>query len=307
MTARFPFLCIALGFFLAVPAPAREVDRGAADRFAEGEKRLEQGDLDGALKDYTAAAKADPGNKAYVQQAMLVKRVKALRGYVDANEPSPKWEQMVLSLHSFYLAHNMAGEALTLSRMAFKKRDSALNASLLAESLLDLKKNEDAYKLLANLDKEKLDERNTLYLGISLARLGRLDEARGIRDGLKITRRAGPGTLYDSARLNTLVGDHAKALDQLTRMLEKTPPSQLHLNRKFVTACADFAALRSLEGYGAVLSTRSKVAESGCSAGAGCGSCPSRSSCGSGTVEQKSGCGCCAKKDSPACRDCDKK
>lgn len=307
MSARFTLICIVLGCFLAAPALAEEVSKEASTRFAEGEKLLEKGDLDGALKAYLAAAKADPENKNYIQQAMVLKRVKALRIYVDANEPSAKWEKMVLSLHVFYLSHNMAGEALALNRMAYGKQDSALNASLLAETLLDLKKNEEAYKLLTDLDKDKLDEQNRLYLGITLARLERIDEARKIRDDLAVTRQAKPGILYDCARLNTLVGDHAKAMDQLKLMFEKTPPSQLEKNRNFVMACSDFKALKSAEGYGAVMNTLSKVAESSCSGGTSCGSCPSRTSCSSGATEDKDACGDCGDKDSSECNDCDKK
>jgi hypothetical protein len=296
-----------MGLFLALPALAEEISGEAAARFAEGEKLLEKGDLDGALAAYMAAAKADPENKAYIQQAMVLKRVKALRGYVEANDPSPKWEKMVLSLHAFYLTHNMAGDALALDRMAFKKQDSALNASLLSEALLELKKNEEAYMLLTDLDKEKLDEQNKLYLGITLARLERVDEARRIRDGLEINRSAKPGILFDAARLNTLVGDHARALDQLKLMFEKTPPSQLDKNKKFVMTCADFTTLKRVEGYGAAMSTLSKVAESSCSSGSSCGSCPNRSSCSSGAAAEKSDCGDCADKDTSECKDCDKK
>jgi thioredoxin-like negative regulator of GroEL len=307
MPARFTLICIVLGFLVAAPAFAEEINGEAAARFAEGEQLLEKGDLDGALKAYMAAAKADPENKAYIQQAMVLKRVKALRGYVDTNDPSPKWEKMVLSLHVFYLTHNMSGEALALDRMAFGKQDSALNASLLAETLLDLKKNEEAYTLLTDLDKEKLDEQNRLYLGITYARLERIDEARKLRDGLNITRQAKPGLLYDCARLNTLVGDHARALDQLKLMFEKTPPSQLDKNKNFVQACSDFTALKRVEGFSAVMSTLSKVAESSCSGGTSCGSCPNRSSCGSGAAADKDACGDCGDKNSSECKDCDKK
>lgn len=267
---------------LSVPALAEKEAPDAAKRFAEGEKLLAKADFEGALKAFAAASKADPENKAYRGRAMTVKRVIRARKYVETAEVDAKWEKVAISLHAFYAREGLAEEALALDRKIHEKRPSATSASLLAETLLDAGKNEEARKLLAGLPKEHKDLQNRVYEGIALARLAKTDEAKKVAAALKITDETRPGILFDVARLRALTGDDREAVGTLAKCLEKTPAAGQAAVRDRADACADFAKLRKSEAFAAALKTESKVKVSACSGGSDCGSCPSRGGCDSG-------------------------
>jgi thioredoxin-like negative regulator of GroEL len=266
------------GFILAVPAVA-ETD--AAKLFSQGEKLLAKADFSGALKAFAAASKAAPKNQAYRGRAMIVKRVIRARKYVETAKVDAKWEKVAISLHAFYAREGLAGEALALDRKIHEKRPSATSASLLAETLLDAGKNEEARKLLAGLAKEHRDLQNRVYEGIALARLSKTDEAKKVAAGLTLADDTRPGILFDVARLSALLGDDREALATLAKCLERVPAASQPGLREKASACADFAKLRKDLAFAAVLKTASKVKESDCSGGSDCGSCPSRGGCDS--------------------------
>ena len=274
-------ILIVLGL-CAVPLLAQTpVKAGGADLFAKGNALLKQGDLDGAYQAFASAAKADPRNKAYAAKARIVRRVKALRKFVDQNEPSPKWEKMVLSLHAFYLQNAVYREALSLDRMAHAKMKNALSTSLLAETLLETGRNKEALDVVNGLGEKDLDLQNRIYKGIALARLGRMDEARAVAAKIDLPADADMGVCYDLARLEALAGAHPKACRLLVRCFEHAPPSKLDMVKGFVRTCPDFKSLTGTEGFRTAMATASKVKVSKCSEGAGCATCPNRSGCSS--------------------------
>jgi hypothetical protein len=136
---------------LAVPALAEEAAPDATKHFADGQTLLTAGDLPKALEAFVAAAKADPENKEYARQALVVRRVLALRATVAKSEPSETWEKMVISLHSFYLRNGLRDHALTLDREAHAKATSATTAALVAETLLEMDREAEAADLLRAL------------------------------------------------------------------------------------------------------------------------------------------------------------
>lgn len=309
MSFRYLVFSLVFGCVVFVSALAAQEGRDeGATLYAKGESLLKQGDFNGALKAYTEASSADPTNAAYARQAMLVRRIEMLRHYVGAAEVSPKWEKTVLSLHAFYMANQIRRENIALTRMAHEKLNNALSASLLANSLLDAGMNKEALELLEGLEEEKLDRQNSLYLGIALARTGRTEEAAKVRDECTITEESKLSFLCDGARLSALLGDTQYAKSLLKRCFEMTPPSQLDSVKAMVAACQDFKPLMKSDDFNAVMSTASKVQESGCSSGSDCGSCPSRSKCGSATGSE----GCsdqsssCSDKKSSDCSGCGK-
>ncbi|MFH1999431.1 MAG: hypothetical protein ABIK28_07105 [Planctomycetota bacterium] len=279
----------------------------AKQRFAQGEALLKKGEIQSAFEAFAAASKADPRNEEYTRQAMLIRRVLTLRKSLDGMEFSPSWEKTMLSLHAFYMTHNIYGQALVLDKLAHEKMDNAMSASLLAETLLALGKNGEALELLENLDTEKLNQQNRLYLGITLARLNRLEEAGKIRDEYLTSESTDIGFLFDMARMNTLLGDAKNAYRLLTICFENTPPSQLAQIKTFVIECRDFNPLMDSAGFAAVMETASKVVESGCSGGASCGSCPSRNQCSSQSEAKANQAGCKDCKEDANCDECKKK
>lgn len=308
MILFFAVSCLSIGFAFAGPEDAPS----GKDLYAQGQELLKQGDFTGAFKTFSAAAKADPENKDYASQAMMVRRVMSLRKFVDTNEVSPKWEKMLISLHAFYLTNGVNAEAVAMDRMAHKKMNNALSAALLSEALLDSNMNAEALAHIQGLDDAKMDEQNRVYLGIALARNGHMAEAKVAREEVPVNSETSVGLLYDVARLDSLVGDRVAACRTLTTCFEQLPPTQLVKVKVFVEKCPDFTALHGSTAFAAAMKTQSKITESSCSGGTSCGTCPSKASCGSAATEatEESGCGSCDKKsecDSDGDSDCEKK
>ena len=274
-------LAVGLLALCLLAAPALAAD--GPKLFAEGEKLLDRADFAGALKAFAAAAKAEPDNQAYKSRAMIVKRVIRARAYVEKNEADAKWEKVAVSLHAFYLREGLLTEALAIDKKIHEKRPSALSASLLAETLLETGKNEEAAKLLAGLAKEHKDLKNRVYEGIALARLKKTDAAKKVLAKIVVTKETRPGILFDLARLHARLDHFGKALDALRQCLERLPEKSQPALRERAKACADFAKLKKEVAFSAVLAnTKSKVKESDCSGGSDCGSCPSRGGCDTG-------------------------
>ena len=291
--------CLIAGPLVAGEAP------DAARRYDDGRTLLGRGDLAAAYQAFAEAAKADPENEQYRKLAMTMKRVLALQKFVDENEPSEKWEKMVGSLHAFYLRNDAVKPAISLDRRAHEKLKSAFSASLLAESLLEADRNGEAAKFLGDLDGDLLDCQNRIYLSIALARLGDAGKAAEVAASNPLPEDAGPGLLYDFARYDALAGRAEQALERLTLLFQKTPPSSLPMLRTFVKRCSDFRSLASCEAFPRVMKTASLVKESKCSGGSGCGSCKMKGSSGGcdkdgGGCDKDSG-GC--DKDSGGCEE----
>jgi tetratricopeptide (TPR) repeat protein len=250
-----------------------------ADPFAKGDALLREGDFKGAFDAYAEASKADPGNPAYAEKAMLVRRIAMLRGIVERGEVNEQWEKTVLALHSFYITHEVHGEALALGRRVHKELNNAMSASLLSETLLEVGRNQEALALLQELEVQKLNMQNAIYRSIALSRLGRPDEAGRIIEDRPLPEAPGAGLLFDYARIHALLGNGEKALGLLKGCLEKTPPSQLDMVKGFAKRSTDFKTLKDTPPWEAVMKTASKVSESSCSSGSSCATCPSRSGC----------------------------
>jgi len=274
-----------VAFCLFVPffAVAEEATAEASAAYAKGQELLQTGDFAGALKAFTAAAKAAPGNTEYTERAMVVRRIMTYRKFAAENPDSPKWGEVVQSLHVFYLTQGLLNEALNLDKKVHAKMKNAASASLLAETLLELGKNEETVKLLAPFENKAANkagtERTRVCLGIALARLGQKDRARRISTACPVTAEGTPSHLVDQARLNMLLGKKAQGIKALTLCLEQLPKSRHETIRTYVNGCADFGTFRKSSELDVVMQTKSKVPESACSSGTDCGSCPSKGGC----------------------------
>ena len=278
LRARAPLLRVVV--LLAAPLLAGE-ELTAKDMFDAGQASLAKGQFEAAAKALVAAAKLEPDNKAYTGRAMMVTRVVKAREYVETAEIDAKWETVAISLHAFYVREALLDPAVKLDRKIYKGRPSAKTAALLAETLLESGKDEEAKTHLAGLAKDHKDLQNRVYEGIALARLGKAEDAKAVAKGLKVPADTRPGILYDLARLQTLIGETEKNLATLSKCFENLPEKAQAPLRDTAKACPDFKAIAATPAFAKALATKSKVKESDCSGGSGCGSCPSRESCGS--------------------------
>ncbi len=270
-------VALALAFLLISPALAEDGPDAAAT-FASGKALLAKGDLPGAFKAFVAASRAEPENTEYSQQAMLLKRVITLRKTVSKAETNAKWERMVVSLHVYFLRNDLTKLALDLDREAHGRAPSALTSTLLAEAMLDAKLDAEAAKLLAGVEKSWLTPQNLVFKGIAEARLGKKDAARVSLKAVAVDE-IGPGLRFDLARLHVLLGEIDAGVKQLTLCFEAVPPSQLDAVKALAKKCPDLKPLAKSGAMTKLLAVKSKIDESGCSGGSGCGSCPSRGSC----------------------------
>lgn len=274
---RVGVVCVLLSAGTALAGRAER----AAQFFAEGEAKLASGSFQEALAAYTLAARTDSGNLMYRQQYALVRRVIKLRKALDHEANLEKWEASAQALRSFYYDHELYTEAILLDRRTYARFNNAHSAVLLAESLLEQNANAEAVALLEGLEGGSASMHARVLLGIALAREGQASEAKRLADDCQVPAGAGPGMIYDFARLHAQSGGRSAALGLLACSFESTPPSQLHAAKQHAKRCPDFASLATTADFAKVLETASKIKVSGCSGGTGCGKCPSRTSCGS--------------------------
>ena len=204
-----PDLCVAL--FL-VPCAAGALAEGAPDagaaRYAEGAALLRQGRVDEAAKDFLAAARAEPQNAVYVQQALVLGAYRGSGGSSRRTSCRPRWETSARSLHLFYLQSGLGSLAVELDTVAHQRMQNATSATWLAEAYLETGRNAEATTLLATFSGQS--PQLAAYHALALARLGqarrraahrgRGDRRRGRRARLPVrrgpparhARRAGP-------------------------------------------------------------------------------------------------------------------
>jgi hypothetical protein len=235
----------------------------------------------GALKAFATAVQEDRSNAEYAQQYMLARRVLMLEDALT--KPSDESQRLAIcqSLRVFYVSHGVHRRALALDQEIFDSLRTANAAIQLAETHLALEQPAAAVRVLGELGDDQANQATQALLAVALARSGQVEEARGIAASSKDTD-AGPGTLYILARMQAAVGQEQLALATLTQCFESVPPSRLASLKSHAESCVDFASLAGTDGFAEALKTDSKVAESSCSGGSSCGSCPMRGSCSGG-------------------------
>lgn len=272
---------------------AAQAEDPAEQTFDRGNTLLQKGDFEGALEAFTAAAKADPDNDEYRQQAALIRRVIALRDRLDKEEDAELWVRMATSLHGFYHQRKVYSEALTLDQRIDARLNNADSAAMLARTQLALNMHSAAASLLKDLQADQVTPEAKALYGIALARQGKLEAAKALAESVELPKEPDPQLLFDLACLRASVGDTKEALPLLQRSFESTPPSRLAAAKTAARECPDLVTLKDSEAFAAVLETESQVKESGCSHGASCGKCPMQAKCAGQSKETKDDEGSC--------------
>lgn len=274
----------------------------------KAESLYKAGQIAEARDAFAALSKADPENEELKSHVERAEQILELQSFLDTEDVSPGWERGVVILHAFFHRQEMPEIALAHDRKMHVKADSATTASLVAETLLVLDRNQEAASFVAGLREGQKNDQNRIYGGIALARLGKQDEVRKDIELYGMPKTKDPGVLYDLARLRTLLGDREDALTTLTAAFESCPARALDGLKGLAKSNADFATLRErhAEAFGKVLETASKA--SGC--GGGCGGCDQQKSGGCDgcpkSGEKSEGCsGSCAGKGD--CENCPEK
>jgi len=278
---RLVLTALVIGTVLCGAAGAlAETTEEAARAFASGQALLAKADFPAALGAFRSAARADDGNQTYAQEYAMLRQVMRMRSDCAAEKDAERWLNLAAPLRTFYYDHSLYSEALALDQQRQRRAPCSESAVQLAETQLALHMDSDAAETLGALPENQVTPRARVLSGLALARLGRLDEAGPLADAPPPPD-AGPRFFYDLARLEALAGDPKGAIEALTRSFELTPPSRLEALKAEVAKSAEFSTLAGGPAFAGALKTKSKIAESGCSKGAGCGKCPKRGGCGS--------------------------
>jgi len=280
-------LWIACAVAVLVGLPTFVLAESAQQAFSRGKDLLAQGNAEGALSAFAAAARADLDNDAYRQQYALVRRIVDLRKVLGSEQDLERWEYTARALHAFYLDQGLHSQAVEVARKMHERVGSAASGLLLAETELALNNNAEAEKMLSALDREGKSTPSTQALWcVALARLGKAAQAKEIAQRVALPEDAGPQVTYSVARLRAATGNGEAALAALEKCFESLPASRLENFKQHAKLCPDFTALASTVQFAKVLKTESKVAESKCSGGSGCAGCPMRGKCAKAAAQE---------------------
>jgi tetratricopeptide (TPR) repeat protein len=282
MTKTMHCMLAAFGFGVGMLAAQIAIAQQAEQAYAIGNEQLTQGDLRAALKSYALAVQADRSNQQYAQQFLLVRQVLLLHQAMDTETDVQRWNQSAQALRTFYASRGMHQQALPVDEAVFAREKSANAAIQLAETRLALGDHAAAADALSGLEPERVTPGARALLAIALARQGKQEEARQVAEQVTVSNDAGPGTLYLVARMHGAAGEDKVSMEVLRRCFEAVPPSRLDDLKQHARTCPDFASVSATAAFAAALQTASKVAESACSGGSSCSSCPMRTQCASG-------------------------
>jgi tetratricopeptide (TPR) repeat protein len=251
----------------------------AADLFTQGQTLLTQGDFDAALKAFASAARQDSKNQAYRDQYALVRRVIQMRQTLAKEENPQKWQETASALRAFYYDNRLYSQALPIDEQIYDRLKTPESAVMLARTRLELGQNTLAAQLLEKLSGDARTPQVEVLQALASARAGNLVPAKSVAQNLGTPENADAAMYFDVARLDALVGKHGASAGALTRCFEMTPPSRLDALKSLAKACKDLEPVLANADYAGVLATASKVKESPCSGGSGCGNCKLAGSC----------------------------
>ena len=282
-TLRLALLCVVVGAVTVQAGPAED----AAKAFADGQALLGAVKFTEALQAFGTAAKADAGNQTYQQTYAMLRQVMLLREKLAQTQDSVEWLAMAQPLRTFYHDHGIYAESLPLDLKIHQDHLVPNSAAMLAETLLAMGRNSEAAEMLGGLDEQQATPRTAILLGLSLARQGRIDEAKAAAGEAQIKEDAGPSVFYELACVRALTSEPMAAIEALTRSFELTPPSRLDALKAKAQECPDLVALAGTADLAEALKAQSKITESKCSKGTSCGKCPHRAKCSGGAEHDK--------------------
>jgi len=274
-----PWRLLGLGLGMALLLSAVACGETAQDSYARGKALLAQGEFERALAAFTSAARADQSNREYLEQYSLARRLVLLRQRLETEQDPDRWAYLARSLHALYCGEGMFSAAIPVAEKIHARLNDESSAVVLAETQLAVNRNAEAAGVLRALDKQKATASSRALLGVALARQGDVQAAREIVKDVGLGQDTPPQARYAAARLYALTGYSAQAVAALAACFESVPPSRQANLKEHANRCPDFAALASTAEFAKVLETPSKVPESACSGGSGCGACPMRGNC----------------------------
>lgn len=250
--------------------------------YQAAQDQIKQGELRQALTTLKQAVDAEPQNKQYAQEFMLLRQIIAMQQQLDREKNPAKWNGYAQRLRTYYDQNGADGMLLDLDRKIYAKTPSISNAGMLAESLMATENDGEALQLLSGISNNSRSALSNVLFGLALHRNGKTDEATTIASTYVTPQAKKPLTppiLVRLARLEAALGKKDAAIASLKQAFEQTPPGAQTAMRERCKTVDEFAELQNDDEFKVALNATSKVTESACSGGSSCGTCPMRSKC----------------------------
>jgi hypothetical protein len=244
---------------------------------------VQKKDYPTALQQYAAAAKENPQATYYRDQYAVLQRVIKIKKLMAEETNLEKWKSYAQAVRSYYYGKGYYSEALEVDQAAAGKFDTADFAANYLETLLLTGKNDEAAKFV---ESKKITEKTLRYQTLEAvlqARTGKLESALNTAKTVQIAPKTNSQSCFDLARVYWAAGDKEKSFSNLTTFMEHTAPSEQPVAQILIQKSSEFAPLQGTEELKKVLSTPSKITQSGCTGGSSCGSCSLKDKCASGS------------------------
>jgi tetratricopeptide (TPR) repeat protein len=267
--------------FPAADAPSAAPDQGLELQQLESAVRLlmvKDGGYQAALKAYAKAARANPNSQYLRDQFALLRRVIKMQKALQTETNVEKWKSYARAVRAYYYTKGLYKAALALDSTVYEKAPDAQTATQKLESLLLVQKSNDAMALSRALKAQKPVRLQTLR-PVVLAQHGQADAALAAIADLKIDPRQDPTPFVDFARIYWAAKKHEDAYASMRLFLEHTAPTERATSHHMLLGCPDFKSLHKKDAFQAMLATKSKVTQSGCTGGSSCSSCKLRDRC----------------------------
>ncbi|MBP7050975.1 MAG: tetratricopeptide repeat protein [Phycisphaerae bacterium] len=237
-----------------------------------------------AVTAYAQAARANPAVQYYRDQFALLRSVAKMQAALASESVPEKWKAYADAVRVYHYSKGYYQAALKVDQAAQAKFNDPSVAIRKIETLLLVGQDGQAQPLVQSLSQAApaaLPARWQTLRAVVLSHTGQTDQALAAVANLQINAKTTPASLFDLARIYKASAKVDEALNCLRLFLEHTVPTEMATSRNMITLCADFRDLHDQEAFKTVLTTQSKVAQSGCTGGSSCSSCALKGKCSS--------------------------
>ncbi len=225
----------------------------AADHYDRGRAMLAQADLLGAFSAFSMAVALEPANPVFREEMHQLRRVLELRYELDSIKDHAAWRSASYELYDYYENYEIHNEQLSIAVSIHDRYHSPDSTVLLANAHLALGHETEALFVLERLPASRRTVHVEVLHGVTLARMGRLDQARKVARRVHVPDRPDWRLHFDCARLYTLVGDYDRSYSLLEVSLGATDDRWLKQRKSYIGKCRDFQKLPRNQKFGRVM------------------------------------------------------
>ena len=233
----------------------------AAAVYARAQQQWRAGELEAAIASYAEAAEAEPANAEYRARFAHVQKATTLTQRLETEQNAARWVGIARALHTFYHQERLFEPALAIDRRLHQRLQSALSATLLAQTLTAMDRPQEAADTLQTIPEDARNLGTQTTLVIALVRAGKSEEAANVAKAMDIPDQLCAGKAYMLAHMKAALGDDPAAADLLSRAFDAVPAGRLPAFKATALQCPELAALLAKEPYRKLLDVQPCLAE----------------------------------------------